>query len=136
VTTYQDSTAANGTTYFYVVAAQNSVGVGPRSNEASAAPASATVPTPPRNLVAAPAKPRGVALTWATPTSNGGSPITGYQVFRGTSAGTETFLVTVGNVTSYKDTSAARGVAYWYYVIAVNAVGASPESNEASATAR
>jgi hypothetical protein len=35
-TSYLDVTAVNGNTYFYQVAAENSAGVGPRSNEASA----------------------------------------------------------------------------------------------------
>jgi fibronectin type 3 domain-containing protein len=136
VTTFQDFGVANGTTYFYKVAALNSVGEGPKSNESSATPAAASVPSVPRNLTASPAKPRGVALAWTAPSSNGGSSIIGYQIYRGTSAGGETFLIDVGNVTSYKDTTASRGVTYWYKVVAINAIGASPESNEASATAR
>ena len=31
--------------------------------------------------------------------SDGGSPITGYKVYRGTSSGGETLLTTLGNVT-------------------------------------
>ena len=37
-TSYTDTTAANGTTYYYKVTAVNSVGEGPASNEASATP--------------------------------------------------------------------------------------------------
>jgi hypothetical protein len=38
VTTFTDTTVSNGTTYYYQVAAVNSVGPGPRSNERSATP--------------------------------------------------------------------------------------------------
>src|SRR5437879_11909156 len=40
----------------------------------------------------------------------------------------------LGNVTSYNDTGLASGHTYFYKVTAVNSVGTSPQSNEASAT--
>jgi fibronectin type 3 domain-containing protein len=135
VTSYQDTQVTNGTLYYYKVAAVNSVGEGPQSGEASATPAAANVPGAPTSLTAA-ARARGITLTWKAPTSNGGSAITGYQIFRSTSTGTEVFLVSVGSVTSYKDTSVLSGVTYYYRVEAVNAVGASAPSNEAFATAK
>ena len=95
-----------------------------------------TVPSAPQNLAAVPARGKGVQLTWSPPASNGGSPITGYNVYRGTAAGGETLLTSVGNVTSFKDTSTTRGQTYYYIVKAVNAVGESPASNEASAVAK
>jgi hypothetical protein len=49
--------------------------------------------------------------------------------------GAEAFLVSIGNVTSYRDTNVKRGTTYYYKVTAVNAAGESPLSNEASATA-
>jgi fibronectin type 3 domain-containing protein len=134
VTTYQDTAVANGTTYFYKVTAINSEGEGAKSGEASATPAAATVPSAPTNLKAA-AKARAITISWTAP-ANGGSAITGYQIYRSTSSGTEIFYVSVGNVTSYKDTSVVSGVTYWYQVEAVNAIGASGQSNEASATAK
>jgi fibronectin type 3 domain-containing protein len=135
-TTYQDTTVSNGTTYYYKVAAKNSVGTGPKSNEASATPTVASVPTAPRNFTAAPAKPRGISVGWNPPSSDGGSAIIGYRIFRGTAAGAEILLADVGNVTSYQDTSATRGVTYYYYAVAVNTIGAGPPSAEASAIAR
>ena len=136
VTSWVDTGVTNGTRYFYKVAASNSVGTGPTSTEASATPAAATLPTEPRNLTAVPAKPRGVSLSWTAPASDGGSAITGYQIYRGTSPGGEAFLVSVGTGTSYKDTTAVGGLTYYYMVVAVNALGASPPSNEAFAIAR
>jgi Fibronectin type III domain len=111
--------------------------VGP-TNTPTSTPTQAglAVPTAPQNLAAAPAKGKGVQLTWSPPASNGGSPITGYNVYRGTVSGGETLLTSVGNVTSFKDTSTTRGQTYFYRVTAVNAVGEGPASNEASAVAK
>jgi len=95
-----------------------------------------TVPSAPRNLTAAPARGKGVQLSWSPPSSNGGSPITGYNIYRGTVSGGETLLTSVGNVTSFKDASTTRGQTYYYLVKAVNAIGEGPASNEANAIAK
>ena len=95
-----------------------------------------TAPSAPQNLTAAQARGKGVQLTWSPPASNGGSPITNYRIYRGTISGGEALLTTVGNVTSFKDTSTVRGQTYFYKVTAVNAVGEGPASNEVNATAR
>ncbi len=136
-TSFTDTGLVNGTTYFYTVAAVNSAGVSPQSNEVSATPVlvQATVPSAPLSLTA-----RGgngsVVLSWSVPASNGGSPITGYDVYRGTSAGGEsaTPVATKVSGTSFSDTGLVNGTTYFYTVAAVNAVGVSPQSGEASAT--
>src|SRR5439155_18689817 len=61
-------------------------------------------------------------------------PITKYRLFRSTSSGTETIIGTVGNVNSYTNLGLTGGTTYFYKVQAVNSVGPSPLSNEASAT--
>src|SRR5206468_7940684 len=66
--------------------------------------------------------------------SNGGSTITNDKIYRGTSAGGETLLTTLGNVTSFDDTAVSNGTTYYYKVSAVNSVGEGPLSNETSAT--
>jgi titin len=131
VLTYVDPGLANGQTYYYEVTATNGVGEGPRSNQASTTPA--TVPTIPRSLAAA-AGSNEVTLNWVAPVSDGGSPTTGYKVYRSTYAGAETLLSTVGAVLSYTDPGLTNGQAYYYEVSAVNAVGEGPKPNEASAT--
>src|SRR5262249_55844667 len=134
VSSWTDSTAVNGTTYFYKVSAVNSVGEGVRSNELSATPvASATVPGAP-TLNSASGSNGSVLLSWSVPGSNGGAAITGYKVYRGISAGGGTVLATGGNVTSWTDTAVANGTTYYYKVPAVNSVGESARSNELSAT--
>src|SRR5205823_998074 len=102
---------------------------------ATATPQGTGLPSAPQSLTARPANGKGVQLTWSPPASNGGSPITGYNIYRSTSAGVETFLTSVGNVTSFKDTSTTRGQTYYYTVKAVNGVGEGPASIEASAVA-
>ena len=59
-----------------------------------------------------------------------------YKVYRGTSSGGETLLTTLGNVTSYTDSTATNGTTYFYKVSAVNTVGEGALSNERSATPR
>jgi hypothetical protein len=73
----------------------------------------------------------GPALTWNAP-DNGGSDITAYQVWRGTAAGGETQIATVsGDKNTFADATALSSVSdYYYKVVAVNAVGSSPASNE------
>jgi hypothetical protein len=109
--------------------------VGP-TNTPTPTQAGISVPSAPQNLTAAPARGKGVQLAWSAPASNGGSPITGYNIYRGTVAGGETLLTSLGNVTTFKDTSTTRGQTYYYIVKAVNAVGESPASNEANAIAK
>src|SRR5205809_169233 len=92
-----------------------------------------TPPSAPQNLAATGGNAQ-VTLTWQAPASNGGSPITNYRIYRGTSSNGETLKATIGNVLTYTDTTVTNGVTYYYQVSAVNAAGEGPRSNEASAT--
>jgi fibronectin type 3 domain-containing protein len=132
-TSYTDSTVTNGTTYYYTVAAVNAAGPSPQSNEALATP-QATVPSAPTGLVASGGDGK-VTLSWTVPNSDGGSPITGYNIYRSTTPGGEgatVFATAVSN--SYTDSAVTNGTTYYYTVAAVNAVGSSPQSTEAGAT--
>jgi fibronectin type 3 domain-containing protein len=128
--TFTDTGLTNGKTYFYNVAANNSVGVSPDSNEVSVAPAaSATVPPAPAGL-AATAGNGSVGLTWGA-----SSGATGYSVYRGTAPGAEgTTPVATTASASFTDTGLTNGTAYYYKVTASNSAGASPNSTEATAT--
>jgi len=66
------------------------------------------------------------------PLTTGGSSITNYKIYKRT-ATTETLLATVSNVLSYNDIAVTNGQTYYYRVTAVNSVGESAKSNEASA---
>ncbi len=119
-----DSMVTNGTDYLYRVTATNAVGEGPTSASTAARPSSsaATAPGAPGRFTAA-GKYASNLLTWSAPDS-GGSPITAYQVYRGSAAGATTLLTTVaGAATSFSDTDVVVGTRYYYRVSAVNAVG-------------
>jgi len=75
-----------------------------------------------------------IGLTWQAPSSNGGSSITNYKIYRGTSSNGETLLATIGIMLTYTDTAVTNGVTYYYQVSAMNAAGEGPRSSEASAT--
>jgi subtilisin family serine protease/fibronectin type 3 domain-containing protein len=127
--TYDDTSVVNGTTYYYEVAATNGVGE-TRSSEVSAKPAG--VPGAPTLAVPSTGN-ATVNLSWSGPASDGGSPLTAYRVYRGTSSGGETLLTTLGpSTTSFSDTGLTNGTTYFYAVSAVNAIGETP-SNERSA---
>lgn len=136
-TSYVDSPATNDTTHYYQVAAVNSTGAGGRSNELSATPrAAANVPGAPLNLVAKATRTGGgVGLTWSAPSSDGGSPITAYRIYRGTAPANKTLLTDVAS-TAYTDTSTRPRTRYYYVVRAVNTAGEGPPSNEANARTR
>jgi hypothetical protein len=74
-----------------------------------------------------------VALAWTPPASDGGSPLTGYEVWRSDTSGGETFLATAAG-SPYTDLTATNGTTWYYQVRAVNGVGPGPLSNELSAT--
>lgn len=75
-----------------------------------------------------------IVVNWAD-AGNGGSPITNHKIYRGTTAGSETLLATVGAVSSYTDNAVTNGTTYYYRVTAVNSVGEGPQSAEIGATA-
>jgi fibronectin type 3 domain-containing protein len=130
-TSYTDSAVTGGTAYFYKVSASNLAGEGARSNELSATPAG--VPGAPTLNSATPGN-GSVDVAWSAPSSNGGSAITGYDLYRSTSSGTETLYQALGVVTSYHDTGVSNGTTYFYKVSAVNTNGEGALSNERSAT--
>ena len=121
-TTFTDSSVERNETYFYAVTAGNLVGIGPLSEIASVEIPVLTTPTNPRSLNVA--EDNGiVTLTWGTPVSDGGSPITGFIVLRGTDPDNVEQLTEVGLDQEYVDEGVKRGTTYYYQVRAVNAIG-------------
>ena len=122
-TTYKDSSVENGQTYYYYVTALNGIGEGDRSMEVSATPKGP--PVAPGTLQVSVGK-DSVTLTWTPSTDNGGSPITGYKIYRGTSLDNMEYITTVSaSTTTYKDTAVKPGETYYYKVSGLNSEGES-----------
>lgn len=92
-----------------------------------------TRPSPP--VLTVTPQPGDNYLSWTVP-NDGGSPITGYNVYRSTASGSETIFVSGFHQTSYQDDAVdpSGSTTYYYEVTAVNANGESAKSNEASGT--
>ncbi len=88
-----------------------------------------TAPSAPQNFIAVSGD-GYVNLTWDAPVSDGGSPIAGYDIYRGTTSGAETYLGGTGNVLFYNDTSVTNDITYYYKVSAENGIGEGSQSNE------
>ena len=128
-TTFTDTGLTNGKTYFYNIAANNSVGVSPDSSEISVTPATATTKPPAPTGLAAAGGNGSVSLTW-----NASAGATSYSVYRGTAPGAEgATAIGTSASHSFTDTAVTNGTEYYYTVTASNTAGASPSSNEASA---
>jgi predicted phage tail protein len=73
-------------------------------------------------------------LAWTVP-ADGGAPISGYKLYRGTSSGGETLFASVSaSTTTYNDSSLTNGTTYYYRVAAVNQIGQGQSSNELALT--
>jgi hypothetical protein len=89
----------------------------------------------PTGLTASAVSSSEVDLSFTAPTATS----TGFNIYRGTSAGAESTTPLNGtplpaNTTTYQDTSVLPGNTYFYTVKTVNLPATSPASNEASAT--
>ena len=92
---------------------------------------SATVPGMPGNLIATGNGQTRIDLTWGAPSTDGGAPITGYQIEVSTNRSSWSSLVSNTGSTgaSYSHTSLTAGSTRYYRVSAINSVGAGFSSN-------
>jgi len=124
-TSYVNTGAAAGKTYYYRVKAVNRDGMA--SGYSNIVSGKATLPAPALNigLSVSSGKPM---LAWdAVPGA------TSYRIYRSTSRDSGYSLLATTTSTSYVNTSAAKGTTYYYRVKACNAAGLSPYSNIVSA---
>ena len=94
----------------------------------------ATFPHSPQNLLYEGGN-QEVILSWEEPVSNGGSPITGYKVYRATGSQTpQSIIMKDPSDFTHQDTTVTNGVEYTYSIKAVNDKGESPSSNSVKVT--
>ena len=126
-TSYTNTGAKEGTTYYYRVKAANGAGESAYSNVVSGKVVVTPKPAAPVVKIGNSAASGKPMLTW-----NAVSGATAYKVYRATSQnGTYSLLGTV-TTTSYTNTGAKAGVTYYYKVKAVNSAGESAYSNVVS----
>jgi fibronectin type 3 domain-containing protein len=126
--TYTDTSVTDGTTYYYVVSAINLAGESANSAEVSALPvAPISIPAVPTGLSAAPGDGL-VTLSWSASSS-----AASYNVKRSTTSGGPYMQIAAPTSTSYTDVSLTNGTTYYYVVSAINSVGESANSMQASA---
>jgi fibronectin type 3 domain-containing protein len=122
-TSFVDSTALNGTTYYYRVRANDATSSGPNSGTVSATPPGGVAA--PSNLGAT-INNGTVALTW----SDNSTTETGFRIERKLNAGAYSTLQSVGvNVVMFNDSTATAIGTYTYRVIATGSPESAP-SNE------
>ena len=85
-------------------------------------------PSAPSNLTASPGNAQ-VSLQWT-----GSTGATSYNVKRSTTSGSNYAVVGTPAITSFTDTNLTNGLTYYYVVSAVNSLGESSNSTQASAT--
>jgi DNA/RNA endonuclease G (NUC1)/fibronectin type 3 domain-containing protein len=125
-TSYDDTSAANGTTYYYVISAVNSGVESANSSEVSGTPAGA--PAAPSG-VSATGGDTQISLSW-----NSVAGATSYNVKRSTTSGSGYSTIFSPATNSYTDTGLTNGTTYYYVITAVGPGGESVNSSEVSAT--
>lgn len=123
-TTFTDTTVVTGTSYAYVVLAEDAAGNrGIASAELRATAGDTTPPAAPTGALATvnTAGP-SVTVTWNTSTE---TDLAGYAVYRGATASFDgmTALATGLTATSYSDTAVSAGTTYYYAVTASDTAG-------------
>ncbi len=124
VLTYSDITLSPGTTYTYRVSAINSGGSSAYSDAAVATTLEAP-PVAPTNLVATAKSAKQIDLSW--------NDVSNESTFEIEQNGI-TIATVPSNITTYSDTTLTPNTTYSYRIRAINAMGSSPYSNDASAT--
>ena len=131
---WTDTTVQVEKTYYYWVAAVNSVGTSDKSQHTTATIPPAVAPHPPTQPAAV-FSDTVVMLTWSAPDSDGGANITGYMIYRGSSPSSRILMANLeANSLTWSDTSTERGETYHYWVTAVNSVGEGDLSLEVTVT--
>jgi Domain of unknown function (DUF4082)/Fibronectin type III domain/Bacterial Ig domain len=126
-----------GTSYTFTVTAVNEGGNGPESSKSNAVtPTAITKPGAPTGVKAT-AGGVSATVTWTVPASDGGSPLTSYKVtpyligILGSKTA-QTPVTVPATETTKTVTGLKAGSNYAFTVIAINAIGESPESAQSN----
>lgn len=136
---YVDTSVLAGVNYTYMVTALNAFGEGAPSNtmvlRTNQQPSPNTDAPAAPYLISATGGNSSVTLLWSVPSDTGDGPITGYNVYRGTSPLALQLLVSVpAGSTTYVDGAAVYGTTYYYCVSALNQWGEGEPSRVLSAS--
>lgn len=128
VTSFNIENITRSTLYYFRVFAKNEQGTSQASNTVEAETLK-TVPSSP--VITSIGKTNTtISITWNESTDNGGSPILGYNIYRGNvQANTE--LISPATF-FYRLTGLTQSTSYDVYVTAVNALGESPKQDPAT----
>lgn len=140
---YRDTLNANGT-FYYAVKSTSSFGVvntnivaGGNATTSGLVSVDITPPPVPTGLsIISNGMHLKLALNW---TAVGASDLAGYNIYRGTTSGSEVFIGSVGLVTSYTDMALTDGQRYYYRIASYDNKGTpnvSAQSVEVSAVAK
>lgn len=126
--TFNDTNAMNGIRYYYGISAVNIVGESEISQIFNAIPK--TIPGKPMD-VSIQYGDSFVLLFWKEPLDNGGSSVTGYQVYRRTTNELDFMLYAFidAGTNEFNDTEVTNGEIYQYKISATNEVGSGVMSN-------
>lgn len=125
----------NGQTYYIEVVAANAAGSSLASAEVSATPS--TVPDAPTGATVTDNGSGGADISWSAPGFNGGSALTGYEVFAATTKGGENLAGTPAcsaTGTGCSVSGLVAGTSYYFVVVATNVNGVSAASSEVGIT--
>eukprot|EP00163_Fabomonas_tropica_P003490 TRINITY_DN1298_c0_g1_i6.p1 TRINITY_DN1298_c0_g1~~TRINITY_DN1298_c0_g1_i6.p1 ORF type:complete len:888 (+),score=57.49 TRINITY_DN1298_c0_g1_i6:284-2947(+) len=124
------------TGYQFAVTAISKHGESPKSSSVSFTTLANSPPSAPDSPYYGALSPSSIDVAWEAPVSDGGSPVTGYKLYRDTTVdGNVTSLIaTLGVVLSYSDTALSPTTTYEYSVSALNANGESGLSTASTET--
>ena len=138
VTTYTYTGLSPNTEYAFDVATVNAIGYSPPSARVTTTTsAAATAPDIPTGLTVTGVTSTTVTVSWTAPTSDGGSPITGYMIEKGEGSGpiqVVTWNTNAPSVFTYTYTGLSPNTSYTFDVATVNAIGYSPPSARVTTT--
>ena len=129
---YMDMGLMAETTYYYRVAAMNSIGMGEYSDGMAMATtmmAPQMEPGMPMNVMAEATSHDMITVSWASPADDGGSDITGYMVQRGYMDADDMMMwmdvdpAHMGMDMMYMDMGLMAETTYYYRVAAMNSIG-------------